>query len=100
MEKKERKIVKSLVIALPLRLFGCKYDDELRIDFYDNDEVEVFMPVSAENLAHVPEDFDTSGQGILSFAVNEKDVDRSYMCTTFGYGVWTERTIEDLLKNY
>jgi len=33
MEEKVPKIVKSLVVSLPLRLLGCAYDEELHIVF-------------------------------------------------------------------
>ncbi|MCM1195369.1 MAG: hypothetical protein NC099_06240 [Corallococcus sp.] len=98
MKQEKRAITKTLVITLPLRLFGCKYDDDLRIDVYDNGEVNVFLPVSVENLKVTPNDLDTCGQCVLDFEMNEKDPDKAYRCTTFGYSVWVEKPIEYLLK--
>jgi len=99
MEEKVPKIVKSLVVSLPLRLLGCAYDEELHIVFYDNDEVHVTLPISGENLMCVPKDFDRAYQGLLVFEKDVHDeIDHAYVCMTMEYGVRVKKPIEELLK--
>ena len=99
MEKKERKVSKYLEIYLPLQLLGCQTSAEVHVDIYDDGDIEVFMPVSTENLNPVLVTEDMCNLATLDFiGENGRGKIVEFHCTHLSVGRCVNIPLSDALK--